>query len=379
MNPQERVIRALNRQEPDRVPISDTLWPSTVARWQREGLPPDISPAEYFDYDIVLFGADVSPRYKVRTLKEDKEFIIETSPYGGVVRNRRDRASVPDFLEFPCKNRADWDKLKPRLTPDKTRVDWEGKSVRNVALDPRGTDDQISTRTDHRQGLPGYRQAREGGKCVMYYGPVGFGHIHQAYVGTEDLCMAIITDPDWVIDMYETNAALVMGMYEVMIAGGFEFDAAFLACDLGYNHGIFFSPRHYEQQLHPVFVKLFDFFHSQDIPVILHSDGRILDLVPYFVEAGLDCLNPLEAKAGMDLVQLKEQYGDKLAFMGGIDVQAMAAADPAILENEIKTKLAVAKAGGGYIYHSDHSVPDDVSFAQYQRVMDLVRKYGEYS
>jgi uroporphyrinogen decarboxylase len=112
--------------------------------------------------------------------------------------------------------------------------------------------------------------------------------------------------------------------------------------------------------------------------VILHSDGRILDLAPYFVEAGLDCLNPLEVKAGMDLIQLKGRYGDRLAFMGGIDVRAMAADDPAVIEAEIRTKLQVAKAGGGYIYHSDHSVPNNVSFQQYQRVIELVLKYGSY-
>ena len=186
------------------------------------------------------------------------------------------------------------------------------------------------------------------------------------------------TDPEWVIDMYETNANLVMGMYDMMVEGGFQFDAAFLACDLGYNKGLFFSPRHFEQQLHPIFVRLFDFFHERGIPVILHSDGRILDLIPHFLEAGLDCLNPLEAKAGMDLLQLKQQYGHRLAFMGGIDVQAMAADDPAVIEAEIKTKVRAAKEGGGYIYHSDHSVPDNVSFQQYKRVIDLVLEYGVY-
>jgi uroporphyrinogen decarboxylase len=378
MDAQERVTRVLKHEEADRVPISDSLWVATIARWQEEGLPADTSPAQYFDYDMVQFGADVSPRFPVRTLSEDEHYVIETSPYGGVVRNRKDRASVPDFVEFPCQNRHDWDRLKARLKPDKERVDWQGDWARNVALDPRGTDSQVSARTDQRQGLPGYHQARQAGKFIVYYGPVGFGHIHQAYVGTEQLCMAIATDPAWVIDMYETNAELVMGMYDLMVEGGFQFDAALLACDLGYNRGLFFSPRHYEQQLHPVFVRLFAFFHSRGIPVILHSDGRILDLVPYFVEAGLDCLNPLEVKAGMDLIQLKGRYGDRLAFMGGIDVRAMAADDPAVIEAEIRTKLQVAKAGGGYIYHSDHSVPNNVSFQQYQRVIELVLKYGSY-
>jgi uroporphyrinogen decarboxylase len=80
----------------------------------------------------------------------------------------------------------------------------------------------------------------------------------------------------------------------------------------------------------------------------------------------------------MDTVALKREYGDRLAFMGGIDVRAMAHPDPRAIEEEIGSKFAVAKPGGGYIYHSDHSVPNDVSLEQYRRVLDLVREYGEY-
>ena len=100
--------------------------------------------------------------------------------------------------------------------------------------------------------------------------------------------------------------------------------------------------------------------------------------MPYFVEAGFACLNPLEVKSGMDVIELKREFGDKLTLMGGIDVRNMAADDPAEIEEEIRTKISVAKVGGGYIYHSDHSVPDNVSFEQYKRVMELVREYGSY-
>ena len=80
----------------------------------------------------------------------------------------------------------------------------------------------------------------------------------------------------------------------------------------------------------------------------------------------------------MDLIELKRDFGDKLAFMGGIDVRAMADPDPTVIEEEIKTKILSAKKGGGYIYHSDHSVPNNVSFEQYLRVLQLVKEYGAY-
>ena len=80
----------------------------------------------------------------------------------------------------------------------------------------------------------------------------------------------------------------------------------------------------------------------------------------------------------MDLIELKKTYGDVLAFMGGIDVRKMAADDPREIEEEIRTKITFAKKGGGYIYHSDHSVPDNVSFERYKYVIELVRRYGRY-
>ncbi len=190
--------------------------------------------------------------------------------------------------------------------------------------------------------------------------------------------MAVIREPEWVKDMYWTDARLVMNMCDRMIQGGFEFDGAFLFCDLGYKQGPFFSPRHYEEQLHPVFKELCNFFHERKMQVILHTCGNVKLLIPFFIEEGIDCIQPLEVKAGMDLIELKEEFGDEMAFMGGIDVRNMDLEDPAPLEKEIKEKVTAAKVGGGFIYHSDHSIPNTVSFQQYEHVIELVKKYGEY-
>ena len=212
---------------------------------------------------------------------------------------------------------------------------------------------------------------------TCYSAGIGYDRI-QSYVASERLLMAIATDPDWVRDMYETDADLVVDMYEVMKEGGFEFDGAWLFCDLGYRNGLLFSPRHFEEQLRPTFQRLLSYFNGEGLPVILHSCGRVRDLIPFFIEDGLSCLQPLEVKSGMDVIELKGEYGDDMAFMGGIDVRAMADPDPSVIEEEIKARIPVAKRGGGYIYHSDHSVPRNVSFEQYLRVLDLVKRYGAY-
>ena len=378
MTSRERVLAALNHQETDRVPFHDSPWVSTILRWQEEGLPTDVSPAEYFDFAIVQFGADTSPLYPVEVLEETDEYILTRTAFGQVRRDHKDYSTTPEIVDYPCKSRDDWEKLKGRLNPDPGRVDWEGKWLAGSGEDERGEESAIEKgRVEWRMGLEGCRKAREAGKFTCYGAAVGYDKI-QSYVASEQLLIAIATEPDWVRDMYETDADLAIAMHQVMKEGGFEFDGAWMYCDLGYRNGLLFSPRHFQEQLRPTFRRLFDYFKGEGLPVILHSCGCVREIIPQMIEDGLTCLQPLEVKAGMDVIELKKQFGEELALMGGIDVRAMADAAPGRIEEEIKTKVTFAKRGGGYLYHSDHSVPNNVSFERYCRVRDLVLKFGSY-
>jgi uroporphyrinogen-III decarboxylase len=92
---------------------------------------------------------------------------------------------------------------------------------------------------------------------------------------------------------------------------------------------------------------------------------------------GVDAYNPLEAKAGLDVVDLKRKYGDRWAFNGNIDVRVLATNDQDQIRREVLRKLNAAK-GGGYIIQSDHSIPDNVAPATYDYVVQLVREHGKY-
>lgn len=380
MTSRERVLKAFNHEEADRIPIHDGPWAATIKRWRAEGLPTDISPAEHFGFEIVrLLDADTTPRFPVQLVEEYEEYEVHTTPYGGLRRDHKDYSTTPEIIDYPCKNREDWERIKERLVPDRDRVDWEGKWIKDTAQDERGGESVFEAdRVEWRRGLNGCRKAREDGLFVAYNASVGYDKI-QHYVATDRLLIAIATEPQWVRDMYETDADLVIEMFKIMKEGGYQFDGVWLGCDLGYRNGLLFSPQHYNEQLRPTFRRLFDFFHGEGLPVILHSCGNVRELIPYFIEDGLDCLQPLEVKAGMDLLELKREFGDKLAFMGGIDVRSMADPDPTVIEKEISAKIPEAKKGGGYIYHSDHSVPNNVSLEQYRRVIELVQKYGTYN
>jgi len=352
MTSAERMKCTLRHEEPDRVPIHDAPWKATVNRWRREGLPEDIPVEEYFGYEIVQIGFDSTPRFPVKTLRKNDKFIIQTTSTGAINKNFRDYSTTPEIIERPIKEKKDWPPIKERLYPDYTRVNWVS-------------------------ALNTYQIARSEGKFIACSGGWGYD-ILQGYMRSDQLLMTMVTDPDWVRDMILTLGNLHIKMMEMMMEKGFQFDGAFFYNDLGYRSGLFFSPETYRRTHKETDEMVYSFCHEHDMPIILHSCGRVKEIIPDLIEVGLDCLQPLEAKAGMDVRELKKEYGDKLSFMGGIDVRAMADPDPNVIEKEIRSKFEIAKKGGGYIYHSDHSVPKNVSFEQYKRVMELVKEYSQY-
>ncbi|MBA7471075.1 hypothetical protein ES707_06369 [subsurface metagenome] len=352
MTSQERIKCALRHEEPDRVPIHDVPWEATINRWKREGLSDGIPVEEYFGYELVQIRFDFTARFPVKTLEKTDKFIIQTTSTGAVYKNFRDYSTTPELIDHPIKSKKDWPPIKERLYPDYTRVDWVS-------------------------AFKTYQIARSEGKFITFDGVLGYDAL-QYYIRSDQLLMAMVTDPDWVKDMILTLANLHIKMMEMMLEKGFEFDGAFFANDMGYRNGLLFSPETYRKTHKEADEMVYSFCHEHNMPTILHSCGRVKEIISDLIEVGLDCLQPLEVKAGMDVRELKEKYGDKLTFMGGIDVRAMADPDPNVIEEEIRSKFEVAKKGGGYIYHSDHSIPNNVSFEQYKRVMELVKKYGKY-
>lgn len=352
MDSRERVLRALRREKADRVPIHDSVWVETMRRWEREGYPAGIPPEDHFDWEIVSVWFDNSPMFEIKTLHADDQYIVETTPFGGVRRNLRSLASTPEIIDWGVKTYDDWLRVKERLRPDYTRCDW-------VTLRSR------------------YQRARSMGKCVTLNAVIGFDYL-QNLIKTEELLVIMIENPRWFREMVETVADLTLRMTEMVIAAGFEPDAAWFFNDMAYRNGPLFSPKLYRETILESDRALCSFHHARGAPVIYHTDGDIHLLIPHLIEAGVDCLQPLEVKAGMDVRQLVNQYGDRLSFMGNIDTRAMADPDPAALEREIIPKLEAAKRHGGYIFHSDHSVPPNVSYDQYRRALSLARQYGDY-
>ena len=352
MTSQERMRKAIAHEEPDRVPISDGPWSATIQRWRREGLPMDAAPAEFFNYDLRRLGANLSFRLPVKVLHEDEEYITETTEWGGIRRNHRDRSTTPEVVECAIKKKDDWLKLKKRLEPDYTRVDWA-------------------------TGLRNYQKWRNEGRYIAFGSASGYDCM-QAFIRSERLLVFMADDPEWIAEIAMTLVRNILAMFEMMWDKGIEFDGLWTYNDMGYRNASLFSPRMYREIIQPADKVLWETAHRYGAQAILHSCGRVSGLIPDLLDAGLDCLQPLELKAGMDPIAINKQFGDRLAIFGGIDTRCLEAPSPAAIEEEIKTKFAACMPGGGYLYHTDHSVPKDVSFERYCYALELARRYGRY-
>jgi len=353
LSSRDRVRRAIARKEPDRVPVMDAPWQATIKRWRREGLPEDVSPEDFFDYDIRAIEADLSPRFPVRTIREDDEYITRTTTWGGIRRDHKDLSTTPEVVECPVKRKEDWAPLAKRLEPDCARVDWV-------------------------TALANYRRWREEGRYIVFGGAAGYDCM-QSIIRSEQLLLFMAKEPEWIRSIAMTLARLVVATFEMMWEKGFEFDGLWVYNDMGYRNASLFSPEMYREIIQPGDRLIFEAAHRRGAQAILHSCGRVSGLIPDLLDAGLDCLQPLEVKAGMDPIALKREYGDRLALFGGIDTRLLEVPDLGAFEEEVRTKFAACMPGGGYLYHTDHSVPNDVGFERYSRAMEIVRRYGDYT
>jgi len=179
-------------------------------------------------------------------------------------------------------------------------------------------------------------------------------------------------------DIFATYTELIIAIFETLQGQGIAFDGAWLNGDLCYGKGMLFSPGVYRALLLPYHKKLCAYFSARQLPVITHCCGDVRRLIPLYIEAGFKALHPLEARAGNDVRELKALYGNQLVFIGNISTDVLSESKDAI-KNEIETKLLVAKRGGGYIFHSDHSIPPTVSLENYRYALELAEKFGQYT
>ncbi|MBN1401382.1 MAG: hypothetical protein JXA74_11130, partial [Anaerolineae bacterium] len=157
-------------------------------------------------------------------------------------------------------------------------------------------------------------------------------------------------------------------------------DGIWLYEDLGYKNGLFASPQVLERLIFPYYGELVDFFHSYDLPVVLHSCGSTAQALLLIIEAGFDALNPIERKArDNEPFTFAETVGDKLAFVGGLDVRVLETNDRDIIRCEVAEYIEGMKARGArLVFAEDHSLPPRIHYDSYLYALEVYREHMFY-
>jgi len=352
MTTKERVARIYNRQDVDRVPITDEPWRGTISRWKREGMPQDADWRDYFGVDkFERFQVDVSPQYKRELLEETDTYTVSTTEFGVTLKYLKGEDTTPEFVDYTVTDPAKWQEAKKRLNHDISRIDWDFV----------------------KKNLPAWNANGHWVEALFWF---GFDVTHSWMVGMETFLIGILEDPDWAIDMFHTILDVNIALYDKIWDAGYKFDSIFIFDDMGYKQSQFFSVKTYREILKPAHKRAFEWAANRGIPSRLHSCGMVEPFVPELIEIGLSALNPLEVKAGMDPIHIKRTYGDKLVLHGGVN--AVLWDKPDAIKAEIEKVVPVLKEGGGYIFSSDHSIPNAVSMQDFTDIVALVKKVGTY-
>jgi uroporphyrinogen decarboxylase len=366
----ERFQRILRHKPVDRIGLFEVFWKETAEAWAEQGhfeKPEAIS--DHFALDVRRTGGEITPvPWKAINLVADldagNQIIEQTSTAklirdgnGALLRWRTDHSGGPEHVDFSVKDRRGWEELiRPHLCDERTysrRIDFElYRTLRDKCA---------------RQNLF---------MCVSVHGV--FDLINKM-CGHQYLLMGMATDPDWVREMCDVYATLTINLLEDLLAKEGLPDGLWMWDDLGFKHRPFMAPAMYRELIFPGHKRVFNFAHGRGLPVVLHSDGLVEPLIPHLIEAGIDCLQPLEVKAGMDLLQLKQAYGERIALIGGMDVRELISNDLGRVCRELERKLPPAMAGGGYILQVDHSVPNQVNYDTYTYFVDEGLRIGTYS
>jgi uroporphyrinogen decarboxylase len=365
----DRMDRTLHHREADRVPVSDFFWGGFIERWRRElGLAAGTDIYKYYDLDWIVTVPNMDPHIRAfETLEETGEHVIVRTGFEAVIK-KNFADPMPAFLKF------DTDTIE-KMAAFRLDDAWDDRRFFGAG------DNQIAGVGDGfaRNSPPWIETARSLHPDIPVYGSVCEAQeMLWRVIGLENVMLWIGLYPDEVARFVERLGDFALGLVKAQIrAASGLLDGMVIWGDVAYRKDLFFSPEYWRKHFKPVVKALVDECHAHGLPVIYHGCGNVRRIFGDFIECGVDAYNPLEAKAGLDVVDLRRRYGHGIAFCGNMDVMTWAQASEQELRRVVLTKLNAAK-GGGYIFQSDHSVPSNVSARNYEYVINLVREHARY-
>ena len=378
MNARERFQATMAYAPRDRVPLIDVgFWAETLSAWRGQGLPPHVGAGQtdahfgmdgFWRYYVSPEATDAHalmdrgmvtgqgvrlglvPMFDQAVLRDEGDRQVVQLGDGTRVRRHKTMSSIPQHVGHLLTDRASWEThYKPRLDPDSPRrypTDWATFDA--VAGDPA---------RDHILILPG----------GSLYGWL------RNWMGLEAVSLLVHDDPGLFEEIVDTVAATVATVLDRAVARGGRFEACLLSEDMAYNHGPLISPGHFRKFLSPRYRRITDVLRRGGVEtIIVDSDGRVDELIPLWLDAGINTVLPLEiGTTGADPVAYRKRFGRSLRIIGGVDKRILARS-PEAIERELD-RLTPLVEDGGYIPTCDHKVPPDVPLDHYRYYVERCR------
>ena len=321
----------------------------TLKRWRKEGLPEDSNWYLYGGYDrfeVAPVNPHLCPGFEVETLKEDEVYEIYRDGDGVIKKKLKDvpPPAMPQYLDYPLKGREQWPDFRRRLNPNSPA--------------------RFPPHWDSVKRQYGNRDFPLGINAGSLYGWL------RNWMGVEGISYLLYDDRAFVEQAAEETADCILGVLDKAL-DGMQYDFAVFWEDMAGKGGPLISPRHYRHIFVPHYQRITDRLRQAGIEIMmLDSDGNVEDLIPIWLDLGIQFIYPMEVAAGMDVVALRKLYGHNLVIGGGMDKRILASTKAAI-RDMVEEKIPLLREGG-YVPGCDHAMPQDIPWENYLYYRQLI-------
>ena len=374
MTPRQRVLAALNHQQPDRVPIDiGGSSVTTIIGDAYERLKTHLGVTEPTQYLKRKSRSAILAEAIAERLYTDTRPLIPGNPDGW------------QDIFFPDGSfRDEWGVIWSR--PEGGHYNPTGNPLREASLadvDRYPWPDPLNpgrTRGLHEQA----RQLhKETGYAIILSLPVGFVHQSQYLRGYENYLVDLILNAEFIEALMDRTLDFWLRMTEAVLekVGPFV-DVVMFGDDVAFHDRPMVDPKRYRRMIKPRHKQMVDLIkRKSNAKVLYHCCGAVKSLIPDFIEIGVDALNPVQvSSAGMDTAELKASFGDKICFWGGIDTsRVLPTGSPVHVRDEVRRRIKDLAAGGGYVLASVHNIQEDVPPENILAMADAVGEFGTYA
>jgi len=381
MTPRERVLTAIDHKEPDRVPIIIGTSNTTSMKYRPyQGIKKlmGIESSDQYIYDWPELGTILPDEAILKRLHGDARGVLDRYPQWVYDRNKA-RSPHSPFMD-------DWgsgqSEVEPGVWFPGVHPMRDAKTITEIEKYP-WPDMNDPTRVAHVKEEVNKLASQN--QYAIIGTPWLLFPLERAFAmqGMDTFLLNLAMEPEFAEALLIKIAALcktLMGHF--LDAAGDDLDIIKIGDDIGTQESLLMSPKMYRRILKPIHADYIAYIKERTkAKVFFHTDGDVFDLIPDFIEIGVDILNPIQTSAGKmaNLPELKSRFGDKLTFCGAVDTHhILPQGTIQEVRNEVKRVIDIMAPGGGYMVASVHTIMDEVPPENILAMVDAVEEFGKY-